>query len=157
MLTFGRLNLVSFLTICESFLQFILWGFLCFVSMLLLSFFSYYTFQPTNAVLVQSMNLRPPWTRHHHSRHPHPNCPIAITGSRGERSDNSSASRSLNFYGDKRHITINEALRLERCQVEQLLTRHKIPYITQLWLLSFACLELTQGRLQFLVIPRRGC
>jgi len=119
-------------------------------------FFSYYTFQPTNAVLVQSMNLRPPWTRHHHSRHPHPNCPIAITGSRGERSDNSSASRSLNFYGDKRHITINEALRLERCQVEQLLTRHKIPYITQLWLLSFACLELTQGRLQFLVIPRRG-
>ena len=58
---------------------------------------------------------------------------------------------------ENKHITVNRALRLEHCQVGRLLTRHKISYITQVWLLSAACLEPAQGHPQLLVIPQKCC
>jgi hypothetical protein len=66
--------------------------------------------------------------------------------------------RWISNYGDKKHITGDRqqgvaALRLERCQVERLLTRRWIPHIKQVWLL-FSVLGIDSSFIvQFVVIP----
>jgi len=70
-LFFGVVFIFIFMGVFISFLSFF-------------HFFSCRTFQPTNPLPAKPVNLRPP-QRHHHFRHPR--SPIAITSSRGERSD----------------------------------------------------------------------